>query len=89
MGQDVALGVDAAHTWAWINTLLIDTRAVHGTFRANDALGSALGRISLVIRQARAAGLPVLIKAIAVRAAGGWLARVARGRRSCATRITR
>lgn len=89
MGQGVALGVDATHTWARINALLIDTRAIHGAFRANNTLRPALGRISLVIRQTRTAGLPVSIKAVAVRAAGGWMAGVAYGRRSCATRITR
>lgn len=83
MGQGVALGIDAAHARAWVSALLIDTRAVHGTFRAEDALGPALGRTSLVVRQARAAGLPVYVQAVAVRAARRWPARVARGRRSC------
>lgn len=66
VGQDVAFGVDTAHTWARIDTSLIDTRAIHRTFCVNDTLGSAVGRSSLISGQARTAGFSVYITASAI-----------------------
>lgn len=82
VGQGVASRVDAAHTRARISALLIDARAISGTLRADDALGSAVRGGTLVIGQTGAAGFSVRVEALAVRAARRRPARIAHGCRN-------
>lgn len=49
--QDGAFGVDATHTWTWINAFLIDACTIHGALRTNNTFGFAGGRSSLISRQ--------------------------------------
>lgn len=87
--QDVAFRIHAAHTWTRIDAFPIDARTIHGTFRINDTLGSAVGRSSLVRGQTRTTSFSVYIETSAVRTARGRLARIVYQCRSCARLITR
>lgn len=48
VGPGGAFGIDAAHAWARIDASLVDARATHRAFRANDAFGFASGWRSLI-----------------------------------------
>lgn len=90
VGQDVAFGIDAAHTWTWVDAFFIDARTIHGTFRTNDTLGrSAVGRRSLISRQTRTTSFSIYIKASGVWTAWRRLARIVCQCWSCARSITR
>jgi hypothetical protein len=76
MIYDLTLSIKSACAGTRIDTFLIDTSFVLGTFRTDNTFGSASGGTSYIVGQTRTNGLSVYFAALAVGAAGTGLARI-------------
>lgn len=74
MVNHLAAGLQAASCGARIYALLVDTGLKSGALAGHHTLGSTLRRSSNVSRQAGAHGMSINVAALAVGAAGRWVA---------------